>query len=155
MNSTVTIGSQCSGPRLQPAGDESDIDRIFQHFFSHKDLFSTIPQNVWSPPTDVYETPGGYVVRVEIPGLIQKDVEIELKHNVLTVRGHRRDHSPDVKLGFQQMEIHYGYFERVVTLPHSIDPEARSASYRDGFLRVNIGKKKAQSKTERRIHIES
>jgi HSP20 family molecular chaperone IbpA len=40
-------------------------------------------------------------------------------------------------------------------LPHSIDPEARSASYRDGFLRVNIGKKKAQSKTERRIHIES
>jgi HSP20 family protein len=155
MDQAITTVAQWGGVVFHDAGDETDIDRIFQHFFSHKDLFSAIPQNVWSPPTDVYETPDGYVIRVEIPGLVQKDVDIELNHNVLTVRGHRRDHSTDVKLGFQQMEIHYGYFEKVVTLPHSIDSDSRSASYTDGFLRVNVGKKKPQQKNERRIQIES
>ena len=137
--------------------EESEAEKIFKHFFSQSNLFSTIPHNLWSPPTDVYETPDKYVVRVEIPGLkdADKDVDIELTHNVLTIRGYRRDTSTDTKLGFHQMEIHYGYFEKVVTLPHSISHDVKPADYRDGFLCITIDKAPPQEKTRRRIDIES
>jgi len=137
--------------------EESDTEKIFKHFFSQSNLFSSIPHNLWSPPTDVYETTDKYVVRIEIPGVqdVDSDVEIELTHNVLTVRGHRNDSTCDTKLGFHQMEIHYGYFEKVITLPHSIDPEARQGAYSDGFLKITIDKASPRHKARRRIDIES
>ena len=138
------------GGLVLQGSDEGDAENIFQHFFSQRTLFSTIPHNLWSPPTDVYETPDNYVIRVEIPGIQESDVNMELNHNVLTIRGCRRDKSSDTKLGFHQMEIHYGYFEKVVTLPHSIDPDTRAATYDDGFLCVTIGK--AEPRRVEKVH---
>lgn len=138
-------------------GDESDTEKFFKHFFSQKNLFSTIPHTPWSPPTDVYETPEQYVVKLEIPGIedVNRDVDIEINVNVLTVRGYRRDRCTDTKLNYQQMEIHYGYFERVVTLPHQVDSDVREGTYEHGFLRILIGKSKKQKSGKRRINIES
>ena len=82
-------------------------------------------------------------------------MEIELTHNVLTVRGNRRDMSCDTIVSFHQMEIHYGYFEKVITLPHSLDPDAREGTYCNGFLCVIVGKATPQHKQKRRIDIES
>jgi len=141
-------------PGLLTQGGESDVERIFQHFFRETNLFSTIPHHVWGPPTDVYETPDAYVISIEIPGVEEDEVKMELNHNVLSIRGHRRDRSTDTKLGFNQMEIHYGYFEKVVTLPHSIDPDTRSATYNGGFLRISIGKAEPQLRARRRIEID-
>jgi len=135
----------------------SEVERIFQHFFSQKSLFTTIPHTPWSPPTDVYETTDAYVVRLEIPGIedAKNNVSIELNHNLLTVRGYRRNTCPDVKLRFFQMEIHFGYFERVVTLPHSIDPRTLKGLYQDGFVRVTISKAPARRSVRRHITIHS
>ncbi len=134
--------------------DEGNVERIFQHFFSQRNLFSSIPHHVWSPPTDVYQTRDAYVIKVEIPGIDEKDISMELNHNVLTIQGCRRDNCPDSKISYAQMEIHYGYFEKVVTLPHAIDPDRRSAKYSDGFLRISIGKAGPESR-RRTIPIES
>jgi HSP20 family protein len=152
MDSVLTV-DRPGRAAMQPSRDSS-IDRIFEHFFSPKNLFSSIPNTLWSPPTDVYETPDAYVVRMEIPGIREDNISIELNHNVLTVRGRRNDHSTDTKLGFHQMEIHYGYFEKVVTLPHAIDPENRAGKYADGFLCITVGKSKPR-RTRRHIQIES
>jgi HSP20 family protein len=147
---------------LSLAASPNDVERIFEHFFSQKNLFTTIPHTPWSPPTDVYETPNGYVVKLEIPGLDAtddgrsvKDVDVILNHNVLTICGYRRDHGTETKLGFHQMEIHYGYFERVVTLPHSIDGESLKGQYKDGFMSITIGKTVRRTTSKRRIHIHS
>jgi len=141
---------------VSQGSEHGDIDRFFEHFFSHSNLFNLIPQSLWSPPTDVYETPHKYVIKIEIPGIKDvKDFEIGLNHNVLTVRGCRRDKSADTKLGFDQMEIHYGYFEKVVTLPHSIDPDTRSGEYRDGFLCITIGKAEPRRSERRKIEIQA
>ncbi|MFO7898519.1 MAG: Hsp20/alpha crystallin family protein [Planctomycetota bacterium] len=146
--------TQTEAPQyVQPPG-ESHTERIFHHFFAQRDLFSAIPHRVWSPPTDVYETRDEYVIKVEIPGIKEKDISMELNHNVLTIQGYRRDSCSDSKLSYAQMEIHYGYFEKVVTLPHSIDPDQRSARYRDGFLHVRIGKAEPKSR-RRQIKIDS
>ena len=150
---TAYLTGEANGVVLQGA-DDSNIDKIFQHFFSDHNLFHMIPHNLWSPPTDVYETPDCYVIRVELPGIQQKNVSVDLNHNVLTIRGHRRDDSTDTKLGFHQMEIHYGYFEKVITLPHSIDPEDHPASYRNGFLTIRIGKAAPPASGRRQIKVE-
>ena len=145
-----------AGPQKQTLHGQggNDIDKLFKHIFSEQNLFSTIPHSVWTPPTDVYETPSHYVVRMEVPGIEETDIDIELNHNVLTIRGNRRDKCSDTKLGFHQMEIHFGYFERVITLPHSIDPNVPPATYNDGFLCITIGKSPARRAVRRHIEIE-
>jgi len=154
---TLTRRDANDGQVLVAQGSgHGEIEKFFEHFFSHGDLFSIVPRQLWSPPTDVYETPDKYVVKIEIPGINDvQDFEITLNHNVLTVRGCRRDKSTDIKLGFDQMEIHYGYFEKVITLPHSIDPDTRSGVYSDGFLCITIGKAKPQHTGRRKIQIKS
>lgn len=154
MNTGCAAGSETTTWRCWA---DDDVERIFKHFFSQKNLFGAIPHTPWSPPTDVYETEDMYVIRLEIPGIhdVAKDVTIELTQNLLSVRGYRRDQCSDHKLGFYQMEIHFGYFERVVTLPHSIDPDSRKGSYADGFLRITIGKSRRRRADRRQIDVRS
>jgi HSP20 family protein len=139
MTKTVVAGDT---PLWLDQAEESEAERVFKHFFSQSNLFSSIPHNVWSPPTDVYATPDKYVVRIEIPGIqdVRKNVTVQLTDNVLTVCGYRRDCCTDKKLGFEQMEIHYGYFEKVVTLSHDIDAESLAGMYDRGFLCISIDK---------------
>ncbi len=156
MNACTSATAQPLRTCPQDAGD-CNVEGIFRHFFAERNLFNTIPHALWSPPTDVYETPNSYVIRMEIPGIenIEEDVSTELNHNVLTIRGHRRPRSSDTILGFHQMEIHYGYFEKVVTLPHSIDDENLSGTYSNGFLCITIGKAEPPDPYRRRISIET
>jgi len=97
-----------------------------------------IRAGIWSPPTDVYETEGAYVVRVEIAGMREEDFEITVENNILMVSGSR----PDVpeRRAYQQMEIRFGKFESVVGLPGPIDLDASRAAYSEGFLTVHMPK---------------
>jgi HSP20 family protein len=95
---------------------------------------------LWRPPADVYETENDVVVRVEAPGLQADDIAVELHADTLVVRAVRREPEHDTKSVYHQLEIHYGYFERVVPLPRCIRHEEADAHYREGFLIVRIPK---------------
>jgi HSP20 family protein len=97
---------------------------------------------VWRPPTDVYETEGAVVVKVEIAGMAREDLAVSLDGRKLTIRGVRRDAS--AKLGYQQMEIQYGYFETEVLVPRAIDEDGVEATYQEGFLSVRLPKAPAR-----------
>ena len=98
---------------------------------------------VWSPPSDVYETDSAIVVKVEIAGLKPEDFTISLNHRVLAVRGVRRD--PASKLAYQRMEINYGVFQTEVYLPWPINESAEiEATYEQGFLTVLLPKAPAR-----------
>lgn len=96
--------------------------------------------DVWSPPTDVYETKNNYVVRVEISGMREEDFEISVENSFLLISGSR----PDVpeRRAYQQMEIRFGKFETVVGLPGPINLETSRADYSEGFLTVTLPKAK-------------
>jgi HSP20 family protein len=96
----------------------------------------------WRPPTDVYETEGAVIVKVEIAGMVREDLAVSLDGRKLTIRGVRRDSS--AKLGYQQMEIQYGYFETEVLVPRAIEEEGVEATYQDGFLSVQLPKAPAR-----------
>jgi HSP20 family protein len=95
---------------------------------------------IWSPPTDVYETDNGYVVRVEIAGMREADFEITVEDGFLMISGSR----PDVpeRRAYQQMEIRFGKFETIVGIPGPVDLDASRADYSEGFLTVTLPKAK-------------
>lgn len=97
-----------------------------------------VGSTVWSPPTDLYETGTAYVVRVEIAGMREEDIEVILANNYLTISGLR----PDVpeRRAYHQMEIRFGKFITTIGLPGAVDDDAAQAEYRDGFLTVILPK---------------
>ena len=95
-----------------------------------------VRSSVWSPPTDVYETGDGFVVRIEIAGMREEDFEVALEDGGLTVSGVRPD--TNERRAFHQMEIWFGRFEIAIEIPVPVDVEASVAEYRDGFLVITL-----------------
>jgi HSP20 family protein len=90
------------------------------------------------PPADLYETPEGLVLRLEIPGAVREDLGIDLAGQELTVRGQRRPLPPQNTSRVLHYEITYGNFERSFRLPMAIDPGGVKASYEHGVLEVQL-----------------
>ncbi|NOY98791.1 MAG: Hsp20/alpha crystallin family protein [Chloroflexi bacterium] len=99
-----------------------------------------VRSNIWSPPTDMYETADAYVVRVEVAGMREEDFVVSIEGNFLVISGVR----PDVteRRAYHQMEIRCGKFTSAVGLPAPVDIEQASAEYVDGFLTVTLPKAK-------------
>lgn len=94
--------------------------------------------NIWSPPTDVYETEEGFVVRVEVAGMREEDFEVGIEDNVLMISGSRPAVSE--RCAYFQMEIRSGKFEISIGVPTPVEVERAVAEYRDGFLIIHLPK---------------
>jgi HSP20 family protein len=98
----------------------------------------------WFPAVDIHETDEAIVLQAELPGLIKEDIEIEVKENILTLKGERTI-GKDVKdKNFYRQERRLGKFCRSFTLPAAIDPAKVTASYKAGVLEVKIPKTEEQ-----------
>jgi HSP20 family protein len=95
-----------------------------------------VRSNIWSPPTDFYETEDAYVVRVEIAGMQEDNFEVTVENNILLIKGVRPDVSE--RRAYHQMEIRFGKFATAVGLPGPVDLERATAEYKDGFLTVTL-----------------
>ena len=97
-----------------------------------------VQSNIWSPPTDIFEVKTGYIVRVEVAGMLHQEFFIQLDDNILFISGSRID-TPD-RRAFHQMEIHFGEFRTFVVIPGPVIIENISAEYHDGFLIIVLPK---------------
>ena len=96
------------------------------------------------PPTDVYETADAVVILVEMAGIRNEEVEVEVQDDRLIVRGHRVDRRSARQRRYIQMEICHGSFERILPLPAQVNAEQAEVSYDDGFLEIILPKVSAQ-----------
>jgi HSP20 family protein len=94
---------------------------------------------IWRPPTDVYETEDQIVVQVEIAGVNPDDFRIALYDRQLVISGLRSDANVE-RRAYYQMEVHFGEFRSDVDLPVPVDKDRIDAEYRQGFLRVILPK---------------
>ncbi len=99
----------------------------------------TMRPHVWRPPTDVYETEEGIVVRIEVAGMNEEDFTIIVDGKYLSVRGMRSE-IPE-RRAYYQMEIRFGEFISDIELPFEIDVEKIEAIYQAGFLRISLPRK--------------
>ncbi len=98
-----------------------------------------ISETHWRPNVDVYITPSGIILKTELAGVQEDEIDIAYEKGKLYIRGHRSDHSVPEKIACQQIEINYGDFERVISLDNYlnlIDAENIKATYKDGMLYV-------------------
>jgi HSP20 family protein len=105
----------------------------------------------WMPAMDLLESGDHFVLRADLPGLSEGDVKIELEDSTLTIAGERKaDHESEDE-GYYRVERAFGSFQRSLTLPKGVDPEAVTASFDRGVLEVRIPKPEARK--PRRIEI--
>ena len=94
----------------------------------------------WSPPTDVYQTQGNYIIKVEISGMKNSEITINIEDNLLTVSGCRKEDLQ--QRSFKQIEIRSGDFNTSIELPDGLALDDSIAEYEDGFLIISIPPKK-------------
>lgn len=99
--------------------------------------------NSWEfgPPVDIYEDDQRLAFKVEVPGIDEKDINVEIENNVLTVRGERKLERDMKEENFRRMERHYGAFSRSFTFPSTVDPEKIEANYSHGVLAIQMPKR--------------
>jgi len=98
--------------------------------------------NIWHPPTDVYETDESVVIKMEIAGMRDEDLEVAVQENTLIISGNRSDSSE--RRAYHQMEIQFGKFSVGLELPVRVEPDHAQAEYKDGFLTVHLPRKKLE-----------
>jgi HSP20 family protein len=121
---------------------QNEMNRLFNTLFDQPGQAprgNGVPRR-WVPAMDLVETDDHYVLRADLPGLSEDDVNIELESNVLTVSGERKiEHEQHVE-GYYRVERAFGAFSRSLTLPEGVDAEAIQASFDRGVLEVRIPK---------------
>src|SRR6185369_14017027 len=115
--------------------------RFFEPFFGRFNfLADELPSGTWAPAVDVAEEGGKILVKVEVPGMDEKDLKINFEDGVLTVSGERTFERKDER-NYHRIERSYGTFTRTFTLPRTVDPNQIVANYRNGILEIEIPKK--------------
>ena len=118
------------------------VHRLFNTLFDTPTVASA-PARRFAPATDLIESDSHYILRADLPGLSEDDVNVELDGNVLTVSGERRSESEDRKAGYHRVERSYGSFRRSVRLPEGVDAEAITATFDKGVLEITVPKPEA------------
>ena len=95
----------------------------------------------WSPTCDVVETKDEIVIKAELPGIDEKDVDLEVEDNALTIRGERNAEKETEENDYRRVERSYGSFLRSFTLPPNVEPEKISATFANGLLQVHLPKR--------------
>jgi len=113
------------------------INRHFQFLGSSKNVQSG---RLWFPAADVYSTPEGWLVKVELAGVSAEDIEIDIQGNVLYIAGARKDKSCAVGTTYHQMEITYSRFEKTLNFPASIEGAAVEHNFENGLLIIHLKK---------------
>ena len=121
----------------------TEMNRLFSTFFdtpTARAANAGATMRRWMPAMDLVEAGEHFVVKADLPGMTEADVNIEIHDNVLTISGERKAELEDKHEGFYRLERTSGSFSRALTLPEGIDPAAVTATFANGVLEVRFPK---------------
>jgi HSP20 family protein len=118
-------------------------NRLLEEFFNDFPFASYMsePKDNWLPAVDILEKDGNLIPRAELPGMSEKQIDVKLEGNTLTLKGERKMDNEDKKNNYHRVESFYGSFTRSFRLPETVDLEKISADYKNGVLTVTIPQK--------------
>jgi HSP20 family protein len=117
------------------------MNRLFEDMSTRKDEERDIMPGAWAPSVDIFETENEVVLAAEIPGVDEKDVEIKVEDNNLTIRGERKFEKETKEENYHRIERSYGSFFRSFALPSYIDQDRIEAEHENGVLKIRMPKK--------------
>ncbi|HEY5999225.1 MAG TPA: Hsp20/alpha crystallin family protein [bacterium] len=107
----------------------------------------------WAPAVDIYETDKEIVLKAELPEMQEKDIDIKVEDNLLSIAGERRMEKEVKEENYHRIERAYGAFNRAFTLPRTVDREGIKAAYKDGVLKVTLPKKEEVTPKQIKIDV--
>ncbi|UCG08389.1 MAG: Hsp20/alpha crystallin family protein [Desulfobacterales bacterium] len=142
-------------PFKDVAALQDRINRLFNESFGQtRDLDDDLKACAWRPAVDIYETESELVLKAELPGIRKEDVSVEVKDNVLTLKGERFPEADIDAENYFRREICYGTFERSFTLQERIQPDDIKATFKDGVLRVRVPKPEVETPKQVTVDVE-
>ncbi len=126
-------------PFREFASQQNQMSRLLQQEALGREdaLLSTS----FAPPVDIYEDEHSYTLKLEVPGIEEKDIDVKLENSTLTVTGERKFEKEEKEENYRRVERRYGSFVRSFTLPQTIDSETVTAEYDKGLLKIRLAKK--------------
>jgi HSP20 family protein len=124
-----------------------DIDRLFDHFFRGfgdmgRGNLGSFPAfgegGLLKPKVDLSATEREYLLTIEIPGVSEKDVSVDISGTTMTVKGEKRQEKEEKETNYYRIERSYGSFQRVLSLPDDVDQAAIKASFKNGVLSITM-----------------
>lgn len=117
------------------------MNRLFEDtLFRPKGMEEELMKGTWAPVVDIYETLNDIVLKAELPGLVQKDISVEVKDNTLILKGEKKFEKEVKEENYHRIERSYGTFQRIFTLPDTIQQDKVKAKFKDGILEIIMPK---------------
>jgi len=139
--------------RWQPYRNNALQNRLNTLFGEFNESDSQLTTAAFVPAVDVYEDEKKVVLKLEVPGIEEKDLDVSVEKNTLTVKGERKFSSEEKEENFHRIERRYGSFFRSFTLPSTVDTEQVLASYNAGVLKLELAKKPEAQPKQIKINV--
>jgi HSP20 family protein len=129
------------------------MNRLFRESYSPEGPEEALTTTTLAPPVDIYEDEHDIILKIEVPGVDEKDIDVRIQGNTLTVHGERKIEKEEVEENFRRVERQYGSFTRSFTIPSSVDPGQVSARCDKGVLKISLAKKAEAKPTQIKINV--
>ena len=116
------------------------MNRLFRDSFGPEGQ-EALTTTSFAPAVDVYEDEHNVTLKIEVPGIDEKDIDVRIENHTLTVHGERKYETDEKEENYRRIERQYGSFTRSFTLPTTVDHEKVSANYEKGVLKITLAKK--------------
>ena len=131
------------------------MNRLFRESYSPEGPEEALTTTSFAPPVDIYEDEHNITLKLEVPGIDEKDIDVRIENNTLTVHGERKIEKEEKEENFRRVERQYGSFTRSFTLPSSVDTGQVSANYDKGVLKINLAKKAEAKPKQIKVNVGS
>jgi len=131
------------------------MNRLFRESYGPEGRDEALTTSTFAPPVDVYEDEHNVTLKIEVPGIEEKDIDVRIENNTLTVHGERKFEKEEKEENFRRVERQYGSFTRTFTLPTTVDPEKVQADYDKGVLKIELAKKAEAKPKQIKVNVGS
>ena len=129
------------------------MNRLFRETYSPEEPEEALTTTSFAPPVDIYEDEHNIILKIEVPGIDEKEIDVRIQNNTLTVQGERKIEKEEKEENFRRVERQYGSFTRSFTLPSSVDPGQVSARCDKGVLKISLAKKAEARPTQIKVNV--
>jgi len=141
-------------PLRELRGMQEQMNRLLNLSWNHDLTGEDLKEGLWQPAVDIFETADAIVIKAELPDVDQKDIEVRIEDNTLTLKGERKHEGEEVKKeNYHRIERYFGSFQRSFSLPANIQQDNVSASCDKGVLTITLPKKEETKPKQIKVEV--
>jgi HSP20 family protein len=131
------------------------MNRLFRDPRGPEGQDESLTTTAFAPPVDVYEDEHNVTLKIEVPGIDEKDIDVRIENNTLTVHGERKFETDEKEENYRRVERQYGSFTRTFTLPNTVNHDNVQADYDKGVLKIKLAKKAEAKPKQIKVNVAS